>query len=117
MDNITPDNIQTPVQQPASPTQAGPHGGSTGPTIGIAIIVALLIAGGVYFWMDAKEAVAPTEEQSTTETSSQAGAEDIKAAELSQTSSSDSANSIEADLQATDLGDIDAEMSATGSQI
>lgn len=76
--------------------------GSAGPVIGIIIILAVIVLGGLYFWG-----------QRTNEANLE---EDNLAAELDQIenqSSSDEVSSIEADLQATDIESLDAELNAS----
>jgi|CXWL01.1.fsa_nt_gi flagellar basal body-associated protein FliL len=77
-----------------------------GATIGILVIILILATGGVYLWTS-KQASAPTigENQTT-----QAESADEKTQALMHVSSSDSASSIEADLNATDIGDASGEL-------
>jgi uncharacterized protein HemX len=76
--------------------------GSAGPVIGIIIILAVIVLGGLYFWG-----------QRTNETAQE---EDNLAAELDEIgnqSSSDEVTAIEADLQSTDIESLDAELNAS----
>lgn len=86
---------------------------STGPLIGIIIIVLILVLGGIYYaGKTTPEETGPTPEEILTE-------EDEIAASLQIQGTSDDIGSIEADLEASDfseldkeLGDIDAEFEA-----
>ncbi|OGG55009.1 hypothetical protein A3D62_03125 [Candidatus Kaiserbacteria bacterium RIFCSPHIGHO2_02_FULL_49_11] len=77
---------------------------SSGPLIGIIIIVLVLAVGGVYFW---KTTISEKQERSAL----QASEEDTNAtvAGLQSQSQSDEIADIEADLQATDFENLDAE--------
>lgn len=72
-------------------------GGSAGPIIGVVVILAIIVLGGLYFWKE-RNAMAP-------EATENASIESIK-----NQSESDDAASIEADLDATDVENIDAEL-------
>lgn len=78
---------------------------SVGPVIGISIIVLVLLVGGLYFWgeqvkkQEREEAVQKAQEIES--------APDNKTDRLNTQSSSDAASSIEADLSATDLNNLD----------
>lgn len=87
------------------------HSSNAGALIGAGVIVALLVLGALYFWMDAREAQAPSDQDQRAVENSQ---EDARAAALSQTNSSDATADIASDLEATDLGDVEGEMNATG---
>lgn len=75
---------------------------SVGPVIGVIIILAVIVLGGLYFWgqrADKEDAL-----------------EDNTAAELDEIgsqSSSDNASSIEADLNSTQIENLDAELNAS----
>jgi hypothetical protein len=74
------------------------HEGSVGPMIGIIIILAVIVLGGLYFWG---------------QRTSEGVLEDNTAAELEEIQSqsdSDEISSIEADLQSTDIENLDAEL-------
>lgn len=87
-----------------------PHS-NRGMLIGAGVLVAVLALGAAYYTSN-REA-AQDNDAAVTE---QAG-EDQKAAALSQTSGSDATADIEADLAATDLGDVEGEMNAAGNGI
>jgi uncharacterized protein HemX len=111
--NQAPNN--TPPQAPIPPVQNG-----NGPLIGIIIIVLVLAAGAFYLYMNSQwyqsddsnspSAVAPANNET-------ANPIDAVTEALKKTSSSDSASAIEADLKATQTGNMDADLSQTGSQI
>jgi hypothetical protein len=70
--------------------------GSAGPVIGAIVILAVIILGGLYFW-------------------GQRSGDDTDRAvdEANMQSDSDEAAAIEADLESTDLEDVDVEMNAS----
>lgn len=77
--------------------------GSVGPMIGVIIILAVIVLGGLYFWGQ------------RVDRSDNALNGDDTVAELEQIesqSSSDEVSSIEADLEATDIDSLDAELNA-----
>ncbi len=77
--------------------------GSAGPMIGVIIILAVIVLGGLYFWGQ------------RTDRGGDALNDDVTAAELEEIesqSSSDEVSSIEADLEATDIESLDAELNA-----
>jgi len=88
--------------------EGGYHKATWGPTIGIVIIVAILVLGGLYFWgktlveLDRDEA--PTAEEIR-------GQEDPQKQALETQSNSDDISAIEGDVEATDFSQIDAELS------
>lgn len=82
-------------------------GHSSGPLIGIVVIVLLLILGGYYFWSERVDDV----QKADTPTTIQPGGEtEAIVNQLEEQDSSDEIASIEADLNATDLEAIDAEL-------
>ena len=74
--------------------------GGMGATIGIIIIVLVLAVGGIYVWLT-KSKPAPVNNDQAMQTTEPT---DAKTEALKQTSSSDSASAIEAELSATDTG-------------
>lgn len=94
MDDKTNDLGQavTPDLEPA-------RDGSVGPIIGTIIILAVIVLGGLYFWGQRAEQRAMTAEEL------QATVEDIQSQ-----STSDAPADIQADLNATDIDNIDAEL-------
>jgi len=97
-------NFDTPT-----PTQEAPvveEKSPVGPIVGIIIILVILIIGGLYFWgqrisTTVDENLTPEEIIAETDTSLEA---------LNQQGTSDAIVDIEADLNATDLGNLDAEL-------
>lgn len=81
--------------------------GSAGPLVGIVIIILLLAAGGLYFFQTQRDMSGAELQQ----------LQDPETAALKATGSSDTAASIEEDLEATDLGDFDAELNDLESQL
>jgi len=69
-------------------------GGSSGPIIGAIVILAIIILGGLYFW-------------------GQRASNDAVIDEINRQSDSDEAAAIEADLDATDIENLDAELNAS----
>jgi len=83
----------------------GPHNKSTGPIVGIIVIVVVLIFGGLYFWGQQiiKEGASPTSEEIL-------NAPDVKLNSLETQDTSDEINAIEKDLNATNLENLDEEL-------
>ncbi len=79
-----------------------------GPAVGIIVIIAILLLGGIYFWMQARDEVQYGDQPYT---DALPGA-DSKVQALQQQSSSDKVSDIEADLQSTDLDNLDAELNS-----
>lgn len=74
----------------------GENGGSSsGPIIGIVVILAIIILGGLYFW------------------SQRADVADQAVESINAQDTSDEAAAIEADLNATDVENLDAELNAS----
>lgn len=71
-----------------------PKSSSAGPIVGTVIIIIIIVLGGLYFW-GKKLAIAPVDEQTE---------------ELQDVSASDAVADIEADLDATDLDSLDADL-------
>jgi len=72
----------------------GEGGGLSGPVIGAIVILAIIILGGLYFW-------------------SQRAGNDTVIDEINTQSGSDETSAIEADLDATDIENLDAELNAS----
>jgi hypothetical protein len=81
---------------------ASPSKSSVGPIIGIIILLAIVILGGLYFWG----------ERSVEEVESDPAA-DAAVESINTQSTSDDVNSIEADLDATEIENLDAEINAS----
>ena len=94
-----------PNQMP--PMQSDINKKSTGPLIAVIIILALIIVGGLYFLKERSSQpvyVPTTESDSITDS-------------LNQQSTSDDLNSIEADLNATDLSNLDQGAAAVEAEL
>ncbi len=95
--NIQPTNTESSNNQPVVNQES-----STGPAIAIVIVLAMIILGGFYFW---------GERSKSTDTILEATPEQMISAIETQ-STSDESSSIEADLNSTELDNIDAELQA-----
>ena len=80
-----------------------------GSIIGIIIIIALIVLGGLYFWGKRIEESKNTKEL-TTDTTQPLSSEDNEASIIKSTNSSDDLDSIEADLKATNTSNLDLEL-------
>lgn len=79
--------------------------GSAGPVIGLVVILAIIILGGLYFWgQRTDDGEALTDETTLTD-------EAVEAINLQ--SAADDTASIEADLDATDIESTDSEINAS----
>ncbi len=95
-----------------NPNQMPPMSGmepqkkSSGPLIAVIIILALIVIGGLYFLKEkmARDTYVPPQEDSVTQ-------------ELQAQSTSDDLNSIEADLNATDVDNLDQGASVIQAEI
>jgi len=92
-------------QMPPMPGQADKK--SAGPLVAVIIILALIIIGGLYF----------LKERSSQEIYVPAPAGDSITESLNTQSSSDDLNSIEADLNATDLNNLDQGAAAVEAEL
>lgn len=95
---MEPENTNPNPNQPVTPhpAPAGNHEGSVGPAVATFIILAVIILGGIYFWSQRGEQAVP--------------AENNEASQIEAQSTSDAISDIEADLNATDLENLDAEL-------
>lgn len=75
-----------------------PKGGSAGPIIGIIVILIIIILGGLYFWNERSENMVTEDESMET---------------INEQNESDDTTSIEADLDATDIDNVDSEINAS----
>lgn len=103
-----PENTNEPM--PTMPPVSGER--SVGPAIGIIVIIAVIVLGGLYFWGQRaeREKATPAQTEATTsnQTSQTSGADaDIQA--MNTQSSSDDVSSIEADLNSTNLSSLGSE--------
>lgn len=111
MDSSTNVTTPTPEQAPVSAPATSPaaSGSSLFATVAAGILVLLALAfGGWYVWqqqLSSQEMVQRLMNEP-----------DETAAQLSQQSSSDAAADIEADLDATNLGSLDADVSSISAQ-
>ncbi len=121
---MTPSETSTPVaSSPVVPSYtAGPTINTTidshkktplGPVIGLVVIIAIIVVGSLYFWGQRTEkSMMNVPVDTTSQTNgTQETSTDAQTQQLQTQSSSDSIDSIEADLNATDLGSIDAGVS------
>lgn len=105
---------EVPVQEipqeeiPSTLQSDAPEKSTSGPLIGIAIIIIVLIAGGIYFWSTAVdrggEAELPTIQSEE--------AVDEIVSQLNTQGTSDEIADIEADLDTTELDNLDSELDA-----
>lgn len=103
----------TPVQEPVAPTppqqptpEEGLDDGGAGPIIGSIIVILVIIAGGVYFWLERTDNSAEIEALLNEEVP----AEDNVLSGLQEVETSDDIDAIEADLEGTDLDSLDDEL-------
>ena len=96
----TQNNMNVPPQKPQATQNSG---GSAGSLIAVIVILALIIIGALYFWGQSNSADDGAERVMTDETVQTINAQ----------SSSDAAAAIEADLDATDVDSLDAELNAS----
>lgn len=86
---------------PMGPSMESPKESSVGPVIGTIIILAVIVLGGLYFWNQRGERVMDETELNTVIN------------EISTQSQSDDTASIDADLKATDVDNLDQELNAS----
>lgn len=98
MDNLNQNPMATPKETK-----------SWGPMIGLIVILALIIVGSVYFFLS----------EDKLSTSGEPSVADIEndLEKLRSQSESDELADIEADLRATNLSDLDAELDAAGREL
>ncbi len=77
-------------------------GGSAGPVIGVIVILAIVVLGGLYFWG-----------QRSNDALLDDAAVDEVVESIGEQSEADDTSSIEADLDATDVENVDAEINAS----
>lgn len=97
-----------PVMPPPSPMMESPKKTQIGPVIGLIIILAIIVVGTLYFWGQRVEKTQNTGTQNTQTEQTTPAEVDTQTEQLQTQSTSDDIYSIEADLEATDLGDIDS---------
>ena len=105
--NTTPINpIGTVMPQPPKAPQK-----SVGSVVGVVVIVLVLVLGGLYFWgqqLNTKGAMTPDEIRNTA---------DASIANFQQQSTSDDISSIQADVDATNLDNLDKEIQDIGTAL
>lgn len=92
------------------PTPQATANKSSGPVIGIVIIVVVLVLGGLYFWGERIVNEQPTPEEII-------GAPDQTLENLNMQGTSDEINAIESDLNATNLQNLDSEVRDIESEL
>ncbi|MBX9765442.1 hypothetical protein K2X83_02260 [Patescibacteria group bacterium] len=106
------DQMNAPSTPPAAPMMPKKEGGTSG-VIAIIVIIVLLALGGIYYLMTSGNAMLPVNEtMPTMEDVQNSNDPDVQAA--MQQGSSDALADIEADLGATDLSGVDAEIGNLG---
>lgn len=104
--NVMP-NIPPKNPTPSAPSQEK----NTGALIGTIIIIVILVVGGLYMWgkdLVNNGAISPAEVLQVSDTATEA---------LKSQSTSTKASDIEADLNATDLSNLDKELNDISNQI
>ena len=84
----------------------GSSGDSAGPIIGIIVILAIIILGGLYFWNQLTDNLGMMIDDETM-------MHDDQVNQIKAQSGADDTASIEADLNATDVDNLDAELNAS----
>ena len=100
-----PDN-NMPIMNPSP--MPGQESKSVGPLIGVIVIIAVIVLGGLYFWGQRLD------EQKQSEAALQ---NDAATQELETQNTSDEVADIEADLNATNLEGLDTEMNQLETEI
>lgn len=123
MDPINQNNpgVQNQPQTPPKPfeTPAEEHHSSAGPIIGSVIIVLIIVLGGLYLYGDKlgiPQSDTPIEEESISADQISAQA-DITTENLLAQGKTDAIDEIEADLSATDLNALDAELANISAEL
>lgn len=122
--NFEGEKMKLPENHDSVPDQVEKNGVITGPLLTILALLLILVFGGLYYWSTTfttpESPPAPTVERPTAEendepesTTAEAQTEMIEAA----LSSSDEISAIEADLEATDLISMEAEMNALEAEL
>ncbi|MBL7045167.1 MAG: hypothetical protein ISR98_01025 [Parcubacteria group bacterium] len=101
-------NMQGVSEQPQQTMNAEKK--SVGPIIGIAIIVVIIIFGGLYYWGGKINNEELRQAQENTTPEEILNQQDTSVESLQVQSTSDEITDIEADLNLTDLDDLDAEL-------
>ena len=101
---------ETPSNEEAVPNTLqgnAPQQSSSGPLVGVAIIIIVLIVGGIYFWSTAVDRDKETRQLPTIQSG---GETDAIVNQLNTQGISDEVADIEADLNLTDLENLDSEL-------
>ena len=85
----------------------GPEQSTSGPLVGIAIIIIVLIAGGIYFWSTTMDRSGEVDELPTIQPGGEA---DAIVNQLNTQGTSDEVSDIVADANATDFEKLDSEL-------
>lgn len=104
----------TEQETPNTLKEMASRGKSSGPLVGVAIIVIVLIVGGFYFWKTKINVPAPTDQLPTIQSGGEA---DAVVNQLQTQGTSDEINAIEKDLNATDLNTIDSDLGSVLNQL
>lgn len=100
---------ENPVQNPA-PQVVKPAESSMGPIIGTVIILAVIILGGLYFWGERTRNMNPSGNEAASVTATTSATSDAELNALRTQSNANDTASIEADLQNTDIDNLDASL-------
>jgi len=114
---MEPNNIHQPIQS-ASPQPVGEK--SIGPAIGIIVIIAVIVLGGLYFWgqrIDRQKMVAPVVQQSTVSSANQDAVMQTSNADVTQAQGANDVVSIEAELNATNVNSVDPGVSEINAAV
>lgn len=116
---MEPNNTIPPIN-PITQTPTQKEERSIGPAIGIIVIIAIIILGGLYFWGQRLAQQPNTTVQEQTQTPvTQTQEEVTPGADLNQLQnqgSSDDLNSIQADLNSTDLNNLGTEVNSINTE-
>ncbi len=106
------DNFGTNQTNPGSPVPGNKSAKSSlGPTIGLIIILAMIIIGSLYFFVNDNGTLRPTsDEPNVTDIERELG-------DLRNLDESDELSAIMADLEATNLDNLDAELDAAEQEL
>jgi uncharacterized membrane protein YfbV (UPF0208 family) len=116
MDPLNQNQPVNPMNQQANSMVPPAHEKPIGPAIGIIIIIAVIVIGGLYFWGQRASTALPTQQTQATQTETQTQpAVDQTTQELQKQSSADDLNSIEADLKATNLNGLGNEVNSAAA--
>lgn len=115
MNNI--DQNYSGDQQNNTSQQTRAHTRSIGPIIGIAIIIVVLIFGGLYYWGAQINKKRSLDELNNTTPDMISKQEDTALQQLQSQSASDEVLDIETDLEMTDLNNLDQELNNIDTEL